>query len=191
MANSNIEIKALGEANFADNNNGDITPLKMREVFNAMLNHLGGNVYLVNSSTTPQTADANTPIILENDGAGALSVTKYRPHYLDASVFLAGNKIHTDDLINSTIVSMRLECEFVTSANTNAKLTAVFRDSLGAEAFRLQFSELYYKNAATHKLTTNFQFFMDSNIENGTMEIVYESDTNSTAILKSIMADIR
>ena len=191
MANSNIEIKALGEANLADNNNGDITPLKMRETFGAMLNHLGGNVYLVNSSTTPQTANSNTPIILENDGAGALSVTKYRPHYLDASVFLAGNKIHTDDLINSTIVSMRLECEFVTSANTNAKLTAVFRDSLGVEAFRLQFEEVYYKSAATHKLTSNFQFFMDSNIENGTMEIVYESDTNSTAILKSIMADIR
>ena len=31
MADSNIDIKALGEANLANNNNGDITPQKMRE----------------------------------------------------------------------------------------------------------------------------------------------------------------
>ena len=191
MADSNIEIKALGEANLANNNEGDITPQKMRETFGAMLNHLGGNVYLVNSSTTPQTILANTPTILENDGQGALSITAYRPHYLNAATFLQGNLIHFDDLINSTIVSMRFECEFDVPANTNIKLTAIFRDTTATEAFRLQFEEVYYKSAAVHKLTSNFQFFMDTNIENGTMELVYESDTNSNAILKSVMADIR
>lgn len=191
MASTNIEIKALGEANLADNNNGDITPFKMRETFGAMLNHLGGNVYLVNSSTTPQTINANTPTILQNDGNGVLSRTVYRPHYLNADNFLQGNLIHFDDLINATIVSMRFECEFTTPSNTNVKLTAIFRDSVGTEAFRLQFEEVHYKSAATHKLTSNFQFFMDTNITDGTMELVYESDTNTSALLKSMMADIR
>jgi hypothetical protein len=81
--------------------------------------------------------------------------------------------------------------EFLTSANTNVKISAVFRDSVGTEAFRLQFEELYYKSSGTHKKTSNFQFFMDTNIVNGTMEIEYQSDNNSSVLWKSIMADIR
>lgn len=188
---TNIEIAALGAANMPDNSSGFITPARMRDTFGAMLDHLGGNVYLVNSSTTPQSISADTPTILTNDGAGALSVSIYRPHYLSVSTFLSGNLIHMDDLLVGTLVNNRIECEFVTSSNTNISLTAVFRDSGGVEAFRLKFAEVYYKSAGTHKLTPNFQFFMDTNITNGTMEIVYESDNSSTAILKSIMADIR
>ncbi len=188
---TNIEIAALGEANMANNNRGDITPAKMREVFGSMLDHLGGNIYYVNSSTTKQTATANTPLVLTNDGAGVLTVTDKRPHYLTAATFLSGNKLHFDELIDGTIINTRIEMELLTSANANVKISAVFRDSGGTEAFRLQFEELYYKSSGTHKKTSNFQFFMDTNITNGTMEIEYQSDTNSSVLWKSIMADIR
>jgi hypothetical protein len=189
--NTNIEIKALGEANMPDNNQGLITPAKMRETFGAMLNHLGGNVYFVNSSTTPQTLNAGVGTIMANDGAGALSVTTFRPWYLDTATFLSGNKIHFDDVANASIMFFRIESQFVTGANTNIKVEVVFRDSVGTEAFRLQIEELYYKSSGTHKKTTNFTCFMDSNITNGTMEIVVTADTNATGLLKSIMADIR
>lgn len=188
---TNIEIKALGEANMPDNNTKFITPAKMRETFGAMLNHLGGNVYLVNSSTTPQTLTAGVATLMTNDGAGALSVTAYRPHYLNAATFLSGNKIHFDEIANASIMFFRIEQEFVTGANTGIKVEVVFRDSVGTEAFRLQIEELYYKSAATHKKTTNFTCFMDTNITNGTMEIIATADTNATGLLKSIMADIR
>ena len=188
---TNIEIKALGEANMPDNNTKFITPAKMRETFGAMLNHLGGNVYLVNSSTTRQTLTAGVATLMTNDGAGALSVTAYRPHYLNPATFLSGNKIHFDEVANASIIFLRLEQEFVTSANTNVKVEVVFKNSGGTEAFRLQVEELYYKSAATHKKTTNFTCFMDTNITNGTMEILVTSDNNATGLLKSIMADIR
>lgn len=188
---TNIEIAALGEANLATNNVGNITALKMRETFGAMLDHLGGNIYLVNSSTTPQSATANTPLTLTNDGAGALTITSKRPHYITPSVFLSGNKIHMDELIDGTLISVRLEMEFVTGSNTTAKLEAIFKDSTGTEAFRLQFEDLYYKSAGTHKKVSNFQFFMDDNIIDGTLEFAYTSDANSTALWKSVMADIR
>lgn len=188
---TNIEIKALGEANMANNNSGDITPAKMREVFGSMLDHLGGNIYLVNSSVTLQTATANTPLLLTNDGAGVLTVTDKRPYYIEPAAFLVGNKLQFSDLKDGTIVNTRIEMELLTSANANVKITAVFRDSVGTEVFRLQFEELFYKSAGTHKKTSNFQFFMDTNITNGTMEIEYQSDTNSSVLWKSIMADIR
>lgn len=188
---TNIEIKALGEANMADNNVGGITPLDMRTVFGSMLDHLGGNIYLVNSSTTPQTATAKTPILLANDGAGTLTVTSKRPWYITPSVFLSSNVIHMDELIDGTIVFLRIESEFVVPSNTQIKISAVFKDSGGTEAFRLQFEDVYYKGAGTKKKVSNFQFFMDTNITDGTMELIYESDTNTTALLKSIMADIR
>lgn len=188
---TNIEIKALGEANMPDNNTKFITPAKMRETFGAMLNHLGGNVYLTNSSTTPQTLTAGVATLMTNDGAGALSVTAYRPHYLSAATFLSGNKIHFDEVANASIMFFRIEQEFVTGANTGIKVEVLFKNSVGTEAFRLQIEELYYKSAGTHKKTTNFTCFMDTNITNGTMEILVTADANSTGLLKSIMADIR
>jgi hypothetical protein len=105
---TNIEIQALGEANMPDNNTGFITPEKMREVFGSMLDHLGGNVYLVNSSATKQTATANTPLLLTNDGAGVLTVIDKRPHYLTPAAFLSGNKLHFDELIDGTVVNTRI-----------------------------------------------------------------------------------
>jgi hypothetical protein len=188
---TNIEIAALGEANLATNNVGNITALKMRETFGAMLDHLGGNIYLVNSSTTPQSATADIPLTLTNDGAGALTVITKRPHYITPSVFLSGNKIHFDELIDGTMINVRLEMAFTTGANTAIEIEAIFKDSGGTEAFRLQFEDLFYKEAKTHKKVSNFQFFMDDNITDGTLEFAYTSDSNSTALWKSIMADIR
>ena len=188
---TNIEIAELGAIKMASNGNGSITAADMREVFGSMLDHLGGSIYLVNSSTTPQSATAATPLVLTNDGLGALTVIDKRPHYITPSVFLSSNKIHMDELIDGTLINVRLEMEFVTGANTYAKLEAIFKDSTGTEAFRLQFEDLYYKSAGTHKKVSNFQFFMDDNITDGTLEFAYTSDTNSTALWKSIMADIR
>ena len=189
---TNIEIAALGEANMPDNNDGLITPAKMREVFGAMLDHLGGNVYLANSSTTKQTVVASTPLTLTNDGASALTITAYRPHYLTVSTFWDGSKIHFDEIANGSIIFLRIEMGLNVPANSTSKVTAVFKDSLGVEAFRLQFVNRYFKSAGTDiSETYNFQCFMDTNITNGTMELVYESDSNGGAILKSLMVDIR
>ena len=189
---TNIEIAALGEANMPDNNDGLITPAKMREVFGAMLDHLGGNVYLANSSTTKQTVVASTPLTLTNDGASPLSVTTYRPHYLTVSTFWDGSKIHFDEVQAGSIIFLRIEMGLNVPANSTTNIAAVFKDSLGAEVFRLQFVNRYFKSAGTNiSETYNIEFFMDTNIENGTMELVYNSDSNGGAILKSLMVDIR
>lgn len=190
MATS-LEIAALGAANMPDNNSGDITPAKMRETFTSMLDHLGGNIYYTNSSTTKQTATAATPLTLTNDGIGSLSVSTKRPYYLTAGTFFANNKLQMADIKDGTVINVRLEFEFVTPANTEVEITAIFRDSEGTEAFRLQFEDVFYKASGTHKKVSNFLFFMDDNITDGTMELSYNSDTNTSVIWKSLMADIR
>ena len=189
---TNIQIEALGQANMPDNNEGFITPAKMRELFGAMLDHLGGNIYLANSITTKQTVVASTPLTLTNDGASPLSVTTYRPHYLTVSTFWDGSKIHFDEVQAGSIIFLRIEMGLNVPANSTTNIAAVFKDSLGAEVFRLQFVNRYFKSAGTNiSETYNIEFFMDTNIENGTMELVYNSDSNGGAILKSLMVDIR
>jgi hypothetical protein len=189
---TNIQIEALGQANMPDNNEGFITPAKMRELFGAMLDHLGGNIYLANSSTTKQTVVASTPLTLTNDGASPLSVTTYRPHYLNVATFWDGSKIHFDEIQVGSIMFLRIEMGLNIPANSTTTIAAVFKDSEGSEAFRLAFVNRYFKSANTNVSETyNIEFFMDTNIENGTMELVYNSDSNGGAILKSLMVDIR
>lgn len=188
---TNIEIAALGAANMADNNRGDITPAKMRELFGEMLTHLGGNVYWVNNDTTYHTISADTETQLTFDFVGGYSVDKYRPSYITTADLIGTNKIQWDGILNASFISVRLEFDINHAANSKTKLLARIKNSSGTQVFDLQFEDLYYKSSGTSSKTSNFFIFMDDDIQGGSMEIYAECDNDTDIKWKSLLIDIR
>jgi len=193
MADSNIEIKALGEANMPDNNTKFITPAKMRETFGAMLNHLGGNLYFTNASTTPQTITADTETKLTGDfNTTGYKVTKYRPWYLDADYIVGvDSAVKFRDLKMASFVSVRFEVQLTVPANTEVQIIARAKNSSGTKVFDINVEDLYFKSAVTRTKTSNFFFFMDSDIEDGSLEIYVDADNDVNAIWQSFLIDMR
>ena len=192
MADSNIEIKALGEANMPDNNTKFITPAKMRETFGAMLNHLGGNLYFTNADSTQSiTADTETKLTGDFNTTG-YKVTKYRPWYVDADYIIgADSKIQLRDMRKASFVSIRFEVNITVPANTKVQILARAKNSSGTKVFDINVEDLYFKSAVTRTKTSNFFFFMDDDIENGTMELYIKSDNNISATWQDFLIDMR
>lgn len=192
MADSNIDIKALGEANLANNNNGDITPQKMRELFGDMLNHLGGNLYYTNVAGA-QSIPADTETKLTGDfNTTGYKVTKYRPWYVDADYLIgADSLIQLRDFKPASFVSMRFEVSLTVPSNSEVQIIARVRNSSGVKVFDVNVEDLFFKNGITRTKTSNFFFFMDSDIENGTIEIVVDADSPVSATWQSFLIDAR
>ena len=192
MADSNIEIKALGEANMPDNNTKFITPAKMRETFGAMLNHLGGNLYFTSEDGAQSiTADTETKLTGDFNTTG-YKVTKYRPWYVDADYIIgADSKIQLRDMRKASFVSIRFEVNITVPANTKVQILARAKNSSGTKVFDINVEDLYFKSAVTRTKTSNFFFFMDDDIENGTMELYIKSDNNISATWQDFLIDMR
>jgi len=192
MVNSNIEIKALGEANLLDNNDKLITPAKLREVFGVMLHHLGGNLYFTNAGgglTVP--AATETKLIGDFNTTG-YKVTEYRPWYVDADYIVGANStVQLRDFKMASFVSFRFEVGLTVPSNTEVQILARVKNSLGQKVFDINVEDLVFKSAATRTKTSNFFFFMDSDIENGTLEIYVQSDNEIQATWQSFLIDAR
>ena len=193
MADSNIEIKALGEANMANNNEGDITPQKMRETFGAMLNHLGGNLYYTNADLTPQSISASTETRLLGDfNTTGYKVTAYRPHYVDPNFLIgADSLIQLRDFKPASFVSVRFEVQLTVPSNSEVQIIARVRNAGLSQVFDINVEDLFFKSAVTRTKTSNFFFFMDSDIEDGTLEILALSDSNISTVWQSFLIDAR
>ena len=192
MADSNIEIKALGEANMPDNTSKLITPAKMREVFGSMLNHLGGNLYYtsaIGAMTVPSGVETK---LLGEFNTTAYKVTQYRPYYVDPDFLIgADSSVKLRDLRPASFVSFRFEVTLTVPSNTEVILLARAKNSLGQQVFDINVEDLYFKNGTTRTKTSNFFFFMDSDVENGTLEIYAQSDNEIQANWKSFLIDAR
>ena len=187
---TNTEFYNLIQSNITDNTTGDITPLKLRALLDDISNRIGGNVYYANSSSTHQSLPSGVETTLTNDGASGFTVTQYKPHYADIALW-SNNRVHFDDLINGSTINTRLELEFVTGANTEIEVEAIFYGSVGVEVFRLLVEDVFYKASGTHSKTVTFDWFMDSNITNGYMLIKSKPDSTITGLLKSIYLDVQ
>ena len=192
MADSNIEIKALGEANMPDNNTKFITPAKMRETFGAMLNHLGGNLYFTSADGAQSiTADTETKLTGDFNTTG-YKVTAYRPWYVDADYIVGTDSaIQLRDMKNASFVSMRFEVNLSVPANTAVQIIARAKNSSGTKIFDINVEDLYFKSAVTRTKTSNFFFFMDTDIEDGTLELYINADNDVDAIWQSFLIDMR
>ena len=182
------EIKALQDSNLATNDSHEITAAKLREVTTELIKNDGGVVYYVNSSTTPQTATANVQLKLTHDAAG-YTVNTYKPYYIENSL-LSSNAIQLSELPNGAVVNFRFEGTVNTPNSTEVKFAVKVKNSLGTEVFTLPFLDLYFKTAGDHACVSSNFFFVDTDIENGTVEFYYTSDNSSTVLWKNLVINV-
>lgn len=185
---TSTQLKALQDANLATNDAKEITAAKLREVTAEMLKSHGGVVYYVNSTTTKQSATGGVELQLTHDASG-YTVTTYKPYFVSGDLF-SSNVIQLSELENGSVVNFRFEGEVVTPNATEVKFIAKVKNSSGTVVFELPFLDLYFKSSGTHPCVANNFLFMDTDIEDGTVEFYYESDNDSTVLWKNIVINI-
>lgn len=182
------EIKALQDSNLATNDSHEITAAKLREVTTELIKNDGGVLYYVNSNTTPQSVTGGSEIQLTHDAAG-YTVSTYKPYYIE-NALLSNNVMQLSELPNGAVVNFRFEGTVNTPNSTEVNFLIKVKNSLGTEVFSLPFLDLYFKNAGDHACVASNFFFMDSDIENGTVEFHYSSDNNSTVLWKNLVINV-
>jgi hypothetical protein len=190
---TNTELKALQDSNLATNASNDITAAKLRAVTTEFVKHSGGFVYYENSSTTPQVVDVSEQdtVALTNDGASADTVTAYKPYYATNALF-ANNAIQLAQIPNGSVVTFRFCLDVIDSdLTTEISIKASLKDSEGVEVISSSFIDSAFRESGEHKLTDTCMFFMDSNIEGGTVDFSITATDDCEVIWRSIMIDIR
>lgn len=190
---TNTQLKTLHDANLATNASGAITAAKLREVTTEFVKKASGWVYYENSSSTPQVVDVSEQdtVTLTNDGASENTNLTYAPHYLNGSLF-SNNAIQLADLENGTMVHFRFCLDVIDSdLTTEILISASLKDSEGEEIMSSAFVDSAFRESGEHKIVDSCMFFVDSNIENGSVDFSLKASDDCEVIWRSILIEVR
>lgn len=183
------ELKALMDANLADNKTKAITAEKLREVVLELVKGTNGYGDYANTLSA-QSLTASTWTQLTNNGLGSDTNTDYLPY--QSSGLLTSNEIDLEGLDVGRLVACRFQftCD-PTSTNDFIDFRVNFKNSAGVEQFQLQFHQKEFRTSSAKTFTTTFFFYIGSTIQNGSVAL--EANPNDTMSVKwdGVLVEVR
>lgn len=172
---TSTQLKALQDTLLADNNQGEITPQDVRDVFTELIKKSGGWADYSNSAVDLQTISASTWTQLTNDGAGALTKTDYKPYYT-TSLFNS-NSVDLTDIPEGTVITLRNDITLnILSNNTDVLFRVKFKNEIGTEVFTQLYDYRAFKTQGQLSGVNFFEFYVGSDILNGSVELEINAD---------------
>lgn len=163
-------LKALQDANLANNRERLISAAKLREVTTELIKKSGGWGDYSNSAVSAQSISATTWTVLTNDAAGEFTDETFLPYY--SSGLFASNEIDLTDIPLGAIITVRFDTTTtITTNNTDVLLRADFKDSEGTTSFTQVFSTRSFKTQASYSNVDLFTFYVGSSILGGSVAL--------------------
>ena len=186
---TSTQLKALQDTLINDNNNGDITPQDIRDVFTELIKKSGGWADYNNSTSTKQSVTLGSWQQLNNDGLGAYTNETFLPYY--SSGLFADNEIKLTDLPLGSMLTIRFEIGLdILSNNTDVQFRVKFKNSSGTEVFTSLFDYRSFKATGSLTGVNMYTFYIGSDILNGSASLEVFSDHDINAILSGIFITI-
>jgi hypothetical protein len=182
---TSTQLKALQDSNLATNNARQITAEKLREVTTELIKKSGGWGDYNNSSATFQTIPGNDEgtiwTKLENNGQGLLTNENYLPYYT-TSLF-SNDAVDLTNIPEGTVLTVRFDIELsILSNNTDVLFRVKFKNSAGAEVYTSLYDYRAFKITGTLRGVNFYEFYVGSDIVDGSMEIELQCDNEMQAL---------
>ena len=177
---TSTQLKELQDGNLATNNAKQITAEKLREVTTELIKKSGGWGDYNNSQSSLQAIPGGTWLQLENDALGSLTNESYLPYY-KSSLFSA-NAILLADIPEGTVITVRNDITLnITSNNTDVQFRVKFKNSAGVEVYSSIYDFRTFKSAGQLSGVNFYEFYVGSDIVDGTAEFEVYGDHNFEA----------
>lgn len=175
------------DTNLADNSEGGISALDLRQVNESLIKKVGGWVDYNNGEAGLQSITASTWTALTNDGLGAYTDTSYKPYYLSGD-WWSSNAIQLDEIEVGAFINCRFDITLgILSNNTDVQFRIHFMNSSEETIFSTLFDYRAFKTTGTLSGVNTFDFYVGASLEGAHAHIEVLADQNINAKLNGVV----